>query len=420
MAKIALLTNFMEFVEGYSLTGIVKDQAKMLTRHGHDVHLFVNEKYHGETFSEDVTLRKLIPFTHLTDYHKEADLSDTHKGVVQKTVEVFQEFLADCDFVFTHDFVFTGWNLPYGLAIQAMANDPLLAKARWLHWVHSVPSVSYDWWNVRKYGPKHKIVYPNSTEQLRAAEQFRGAISDVRVIHHIKDIRTWFDYCQDSWDFIDDFPGVLNAEVVQVYPASTDRLEAKRVDLVIKVFAELKRKGIKVCLVIANQWATGTQPKQNVNRYYQIASRNGLERDVEFIMTSEWKEKFRNGLPKRFLRELMLCSNLFIFPTREESFGLVGPEAALSGAILPVLNKSLNMMFEVNGLNGLYFDFGSHHNSFAPPNEAEYYNGVATIILGRMRENETLMHRTFMRRSYNMDHLYIREYEPIMKESQVW
>lgn len=436
MSKIALLTNFMEFNPGYSLTGICLDQARMLSAHGHDVHLFVNDQYHGEEFSKDVTLHKQIPFTHLTDYTSKKDLSQEHKDIVDKTAAILKKELADFDFAFTHDFVFTGWFLPYGLACQKAGKE--MEHIRWLHWIHSVPTALKDWWYIREFGPRHKLIFPNSTDRTRVAEQYRGNIEDVRIIHHIKDLRTWFDFDHETCEFIDEFPGVMQADVVQVYPASTDRLEAKGVDKVMLIMSKIKKMGFSVCFVCANQWATGRQRKEDVSKYLKIASRNGLIPQKEFIFTSEWEkpladrhpvkdtianernQRYPTGLPKRILRELLQCANLFVFPTREESFGLVLPEAALAGGMLVVLNQSLQMMLEVGGYSTIYFDFGSYHHTHTVANEGQYFNDIAQIILGRMKENEAIAMKTFCRQRYNWDHLYNKEYSPVLAEARTW
>jgi len=408
----------MEFSEGYSLTGIVKDQVTMLTKYGHDVHLFVNSAYNGEEFPGNVTLHKQIPFQHLTDYSTKEALSEDDKVIIEKTRVVLVEELKDFDFAFTHDFVFTGWFMIYGFACKEASRE--LPKLRWLHWIHSVPTRHSDWWDINDYGSRHKLVYPNATDKRQVAENYRGWDKDVRTIHHIKDLRSWFDFDQVTVDFLDDFPAVMQADIVQVYPASTDRLSAKRVAEIMRMFSYMKQLGVSVCLVLANQWATGRQRKEDVSKFQQIASRNGLKLNEEVIFTSEWREEYATGIPKRILRELMQCSNLFIFPTREESFGLVAPEAALAGGVLLVLNRSLQMMFEVMGYTGIYCDFGSYNNTFKPENEGRYYEDIAKIILGRIRENESIMSKTYVRQHYNYDYLYKTEYAPVLAESALW
>lgn len=429
---IAILTNFMEFNEGYSLTGIVKDQVRMLKRAGHEVRLFVNSKYHG-VGDLGVEPELLIPFAHLKDYTSETHVTtegeDGHNHTKTKddTAAMLAQELKEVDIVFTHDFAFTGWFLPYGLGVRKATKD--LPHVRWMHWVHSVPSVNRDWWNMRNYTNAHKLIFPNETDRLRVAEQYQGTIDDVRVIPHIKDLRSWFDFHPDTCEFLDTFPGVMRADVVQVYPASTDRLSAKRVDKVIMIMKALKNMGASVCLVVPNQWATGRQRKEDVDRFYLIASRNGLKRDEEFIFTSEWKPSEENalpdwhyetGVPRHMVRELMQCSNLFVFPTREESFGLVLPEAALAGGVLCVLNKSLQMQLEISGHTGVYFDFGSFHNTTNHPDEAKFLRDVAAIIRGRMSQSEAIKTKTFMRQRYNFDYLYDNYYAPVMAESAMW
>lgn len=444
--KIAIFTTFTSFLPGYSLTGIVKAQAKMLAEYGHEVHLFVNERYNGEVFSDDVILEKKMPFAHLEDFQSIQQMSpqyvaqlrtqnenDKANKIVklieakERAIEVFKEELANgYEIVFTHDFLFVGWNLPYGVACIEASKE--LPNVKWLHWVHSVPSANRDWWNVKMFGPRHKIVYPNETDRLRCAEQYKGQINDIRVIPHIKDMRSFFDFSVDTCEFLKQYPQVMKADIIQVLPASVDRLEAKRLKEVIYIFSRFKQMGFRVCLIVATQWCTGEKQREEVDKYRRIASRNDLKNGTDIIFSSDFRyndsktgreKNFGLGLPKNMVQELFLCSNLFIFPTREESFGLVVPEAGLSGVLL-VLNKSLTMQMEISGYNALYFDFGSFHMNVQHENEDQYLMDIAKIIIGRIRENESLRAKTFMRKMYNWNALYENVYAPIMAESRTW
>ena len=420
--NIAILTNFQDMNPGYSLTGIVYDQIEMLTRYGHVVHLFTCEQFnpkYNEPLPKNAFIHHAVPFGHLKDYTSAKVIERPAQELAKKTADFLVENLRQfkIDIAFTHDWIFTGWNLPYSMGIKLAS--PKVPEVRWMHWVHSVPSSLNDWWLIKSYGPKHKIIFPNETDRLRVAEQFRGELADVRVIPHIKDLRTWYDFDEETCRFIDDHPGIMQADFVQVYPASTDRLHAKRVDVVSRIFGALKVRGFQVCLVVANQWATGKQRKEDVENYYNFATAGGLERDREFIFTSEWDEKYATGISKVMLRELTLCSNLFVFPTREESFGLVGPEAAHAGPFM-VLNKNLEMMREIFGGNGFYTDFGSFTHEQKYEDELKYYYDLGTIIIGRCWQGESFRTKTWCRQMYNFDYLYINKYEPIMEESRVW
>lgn len=425
---IAILTNFQEFNPGYSLTGIVVDQAHMLARRDHKVIIYVNERY-NDAWEEDsgitrlkakypgkIKIKKLTKFMHLTDYASKDDVTEVHKEQAKEAALMFvDDFVKEnVEIVFTHDFIFTGWNLPYAGAIK-IANRMLAnygVTVFWKHWVHSVPSGGRDWWNLPSYGENHALVFPNKTEIMRVVESFKTNPSRAHVIPHIKDIRTWYDFCDDSMDFTEKYSDIMAANVVQIYPCSTDRLAAKQLDAVIKIFGHMKKDGkMNVMLVAANQWATGRQRKEDVGAYIKLASNCGLVYGHDFVFTSEFKEKFETGIPKRMLRELQLLSNVFIFPTKEESFGLVGPESAFSGA-LPIINKSLTMQFEVMSSHAPAFDFGSFHQQTPLMEDDNYHRAVAQAILQRIYMNEAGMTRLYCKQRYNMDYLYQRYYMP--------
>ena len=430
-SKVAIMTNFYEFNPGYSLTGIVLDQAEMLCRHGHDVTIFCNQNYKGDyephAFPQrlddmGVGLNPILPNLKLVDYRSKEELRADHKEEIIVLAGMLATYLKPYDAVFTHDWVFTGWNLPYHQALVTATEH--LQHVAFLHWVHSIPQHSFDWWDLRRMGPNHKLVYPNKTDAIICAEAYRTEEYNVKVIPHIKDMRTFYEFSDLTRAFIDDHPGVMQATVVQVLPASSDRLTAKRLREVMLIFKYIKEYAGSVCLVCANQWATGRQNREDLERYKRLSQRNNLRFGEEFIFTSEWKGPdgngdFVKGVPRSMLRELNMLQNLFVFPTREESFGLVIPEAGLTGCLM-VLNRSLQMMFEVSNYTALMVDFGSYHQTFAVQNQAEYLEDVAQMIVARMNAESAILAKTHYRKALNMDALYKRFYGPVLGEAKTW
>lgn len=423
MARIAILTTFQEFNEWYSLTGIVRDQVRMLTEYGNEVFLFVNEKFNDKKnlFNNNphCTIVKQIPFAHLHDYQVEEPLTEEHEKTALAMSSMLLNTLTEfkIDTVFTHDLVFTGWNKPYAIGMQYLQG--IMPHIVWMHWIHSIPTRASDWWNMAKFGRNHFIIYPNKADTTLVAEAYRTTTSCVRVIPHIKDLRVMFNFPQDACDLIDAYPALMQADVVQIYPASSDRFESKRVAEVIKLLAFIKSLGHSVCLFIANQWATTVKHYANIKEYEEIGRRYGLIPGQDLIFSSLFpKDKYKVGVPSNILFSLMQLSNLFIFPTREETFGLVLPEVSLASGALCVLNSSLRLQMEVSGGNTMFFEFGSYQSALnkEPEEMDNYLRAIAITIMGRMYENDGILTRTHMRKKYNYDSLYAKYYAPIMAE----
>jgi glycosyltransferase involved in cell wall biosynthesis len=359
-----------------------------------------------------------VPHGELIDYQSMYDLSKESKEYSDK---IFNFLCTDIngkyDLVITHDWVFTGWNLPFALALQGLDVNK---KTKYLHWIHSMPVGFKSWWFISRYSKNHSLVYPNKTDSINIMEQYRMfSAKNFEIIPHIKDLRTWFDFCVESKEIIKQYPRIMSGDFVKVYPVGTDRLSYKRVNIAISIMASLKKRfGRTVCLCIANTNGSGRGKDERLEPYYKMAQDEGLNSD-EFFFTSELNiknkpRKFAQGLDQRTLRELFLCSNLLIYPTIQESFGLIGLEAPLSGGKIMVLNRSLNMMSEVHRNIGLYFNFGSFDQDLNVINQEEYCTGIASAITREFYNNSGVLSPTWIRQAYNYDRLYKDYYMPII------
>jgi hypothetical protein len=101
----------------------------------------------------------------------------------------------------------------------------------------------------------------------------------------------------------------------------------------------------------------------------------------------------------------MSISNLFVFPTKNETFGFTLAEAALSGQLL-VLNSSLPMQYEIAGSQQLFVPVGSHNNSVKIKDgsgeaEDEFYRDIAKRICAEFDANPVLQAKMRFRRLYN-------------------
>lgn len=425
MPNLCILTNFREWNDAHSLTHVVRNQALTLAKHGHDVTVFTVEGCPAQShdFPWHYRFDSCIPDFVPRPYTSLKELSEDHTQYASRLSQILIDRLSDFDAVLTHDWIALGHNLPLAEALRLASRDVKLARIPFFHWIHSTPNYgSFDWWNIHRYGKgkginnhKHKIVYPNKTDSDFVALTFKGTPADVRVIPHVVDLRLYFDFLADTCAVIDELPGLMSAEFVQVYPAAVDRLKDKGLRQLILTFKALKQKGHSICLLIVDSW-TGRGLKENISDYQRIIERNGLTSQEIAFSSTLIDGKFPAGVPRRILRELSQCSNVFVYPTRGEAFGLPLPETSLASGALAVCNRNLPMMLEVGGGNGLYANFGSSEQQWKPENEKEYYGMLAHLICARAKQDDTFQHRTFVRRSFNMEQVYREFYAGILEE----
>lgn len=414
--SLAIIVPLRSDAAWYSLTSVIKAQARMLSEYGHKVVLFVGEDYDGCNMS-GVQVKRVLPVGELKDYRSINDITPEHVELSTKTAEVLAPWLVGFDYIFTHDLVFTGRYLPYSLAIRSVSD--YCRDLHWYNWIHSYPTGHKDWWDISLYHGDHKLVFPSKAGISQVAKAFLAPEDLVLHIPHIKDIRDELKFTQATNAIVDLFPAILQSDIVQCYPASTDRFNSKGIRDIIVLFGLLKHRGKSVCLIIPNQFSDRRSGRivDPIKYYEKVARRNGLRPYEDFIFTSEiLGEKYTEGLPHRIVSDLMACSNLFIFPSRSESFGFILTESILSGGCLPVLNTSSPAQMEVAGNQGIPFDFGDGHTPLASTEpESGRFNRLVDEIIDRMTSNPVIAARTHVRQCYNQDTIYKTYYESALR-----
>jgi hypothetical protein len=413
---IGILSTFSNLSPEYSLAGVVRSQLTMFLKYGYKPVLFVLNIFEDDSVPEGVEVRKIVPQLVLEPYS--AKNADNLEEDVSKVVPAFEENMQDIDVMLTHDIIFINSYLPYNVAMRR-GIEGRLSHIRWLHWMHSAPSFrnldESAWDNLVTLPKNSRLIYMNHTDVIRAAEMYHVLPKDVRTIFNPMDIRELYDFDQLTKDIVE-ANDLMSPEFLCVYPLSSTRMDAagKQLSKVIRIMAEIKKKGRTVSLVVPNAHANAQREKDKIEEMYKIGYSHGLERR-ELVFTSLHTHEYELGVPHEVVRNLFLLSNLFIFPTVSENCPLVLLEA-MAGKNILVLNQSFPALKDFGEENALYFHFGSLVDNPTIQTEDKYYQDIATLILSEYNQNKAVKAQTRLRQDFNLDSIWRRQLEPAILE----
>jgi len=421
--RVCVATTFYDLQPSYSLVTVVLNQLHALLRFGYEPVLLVLPSFHDDDkVPQGVEVRKVVPQIILEPYAGRNASKITEDKVtedVSRVVTALREFCGDCDVVITHDWLLVDTYAPYAAAMHLLGEDESLKKIKWLHWIHSHPgkynSFPYPWSEQFSIPKGHKIVYLNETDLVSVFERYQGTIDDVGVVHNPIDPRSFFQLQGLSKDMVDS-TGILDADIVQIYPVSTPRMvDNKQVDKVIFLFSKFKKLGKKVKLVVCNAHANGDNEKKSIQEMLDYAQKEGLDKE-DVIFTSLMDiPKWEHGVPHDVVRDLFLLSNLFVFPTTSENCPLILLEAAATKNLL-VLNEDFPPLREFFGNEALYFKFSSLRMNTAYADKDRYFEDMAKIVLAELKRNRALRSFTTLKQNFNYDYIFKNEMESLFFE----
>lgn len=336
----------------------------MLTKHGYRprVIVFESERWQNPPDNYGHQSVRLLQLPRVCPARESAE-GPAFESEVELLTDALGKFLREIDVVLTHDIIYQPSALKVNLAARLAAKD--LPDLTWLHWIHSATSPyrlhedglvnDTHLQLLQRPWPNSFPVVMNHLSVPRIAENFGYDEKAVRVVPHPLDVCRFFGLSDLATQLYEE-KALHQADYIATCPVRLDR--GKQIEWVIKVLARLKASGQQSRLLVVDFHSTGGDKNDYRQELKQLAEEWGLE-TIDITFTSEFDERLRSQAPHSMVRELLCLSNLFILPSRSESYSLVAQEAAAAGNLL-VLNHDFPPIRDVFGPNALYFQFSAN------------------------------------------------------------
>jgi len=412
MKKVGLLTTFYETESGYSLVAVAETQLRMLLDNGYEPVVLVQENFQYPDppslwRRESLDIRPVIPFMHLDD-----GVSDNFDERMASVKTALEEGLADVDVCITHDIILQTFYKEHNVAMREYAKQR--PDLLWLHWIHSCPTPGVADYpeNCRYTPPPGYIVYPNASDLPRVCQTYglqgiEWKATANRSAHAIDPLSVW-PYDKLTKD-IATKTDLLGGEIVAVYPVRLDR--GKQPEKIIRLMAGVQQHDYEPRLLIIDWQSQGKRFQQYINELGVLAHELELLGKVNF--TSRTDDRCSQGVPRRVVMELMDLSNIYVHPSRIETYSLTVHEAMLRGCLC-ILNHDLPMMRELWGNKAIYMDFESDRVSRDySPSEQAFWNDEAARLLAELSQNRAVLAKTQARRAWSPVAMW-KEFVPLL------
>lgn len=426
MQKVYILTNFSTYLKSYSPIIVVGEQLKMFKRNGYNPVLIANEGWEPpeDSIFAEVETKHITP-AHV--YNEPKEFSDQDLEEIDALERDLGEILADANVVITHDLIFLPDYVKHNVAARRIAESK--PNIQWVHWVHSATSPNSLIRERAMYGDKYLellsskfpnsiVAFPNAYSIPRVARNFNYEEDEIFEVPHSTDPTEGMQpVVRRLYDELD----LGEADVLMVYPLRLDR--GKNAEYNVRTIAQIKNVGLRGHLVFCDFQSTGDDKVVYREDLKALARELGAEDAVTFI--SEFDDGSHLESSHQVVLDLFTLSNIFMMPSKSETYSLVAQEAMLRGNLC-ILNHDFAPFRQIYGKHALYRQFGSnigfdgfdgeitteHH-----PDSNAYCLGIAKNIRYYLENDKALSGSTFVRTQRNPDAVFRNYLEPLLYRS---
>ncbi len=418
--KVAILTLFKNLSPTYSLVHVVRSQARMLLAAGYEVTLFVSELFEPEDGEENIDSRKKWEKTRHTHLGL-MNNSDVDTVEITKIAEGLKDKLKEISLCFVHDIFYHEAYYLHNLALREV--QPQLPNLRFIVFTHSYPlnrPIQITGKTAGYYTPmpNTRYAYPTRSGIEALAHQYSVPEGRCYVVYHgIPLIEEMTEVVQTIHHKVD----LLSPDIVIVAPARLT--EGKQLEKIVQLAGAMRIMGEVSVRVISGDFATKDTLSEAYKHTIKVkGAQYGLgEQDVVF--TSDLG--YEKGMDHESILELFALSNIYVCPSKSETFSLTAFEAASKGNIL-VLNENVPALKEIGEELGAYFMkwdarlMGRDILQTYEEEEATYYGFHAKRILQLLASNNVIKGKTKVRQRFSESWIWYNQLAPLIEEAMLY
>jgi len=424
--KIYILSNFSQYLKSYSPIIVVGSQLTMLKRAGYEPVLIAEEGWNppeDSIFGNVETHR--IP-------HVDIDgefVDEKFDRDVDTLYEALRDSLDDESVILTHDLIFLPDYVKLQVACRRIADE--VPSISWLHWVHSATSpeqlIKERAMFAGKYAehlaekfPNSLVCYPNAYDIPRVAANYNYEENEIVEVPHCTDPTEGMSYLVRK--LYDDLK-LGDPRALMIYPVRLDR--GKYVEACIHLMGGFKDHGVTSHLIVCDFQSTGGDKVTYREELKGLARELGVYERVTFL--SEFDDSAVMEVSHSVILELFTLSNVFILPSKSETYSLIAQEAMLKGNLC-LLNHDFGPFRQIYGKNALYKQFDGANIAFDGFNGTieshhtpikNYYQAMASSITYYLENEHVLRAKTWVRTQRNPDKVFRDFIEPLLNVEEI-
>lgn len=340
-----------------------------------------------------------------------------------------EEIIPDGSVVITHDLIFLPDYTKHNIACRRLAEKR--PNIRWLHWIHSATGPNTLINERAIYGPQYKelllskfpnsiICYPNAQDIPRVAKNFSFEEDEVVEVPHSTDpIEGMSPIVQRLYDG----KYLADVEVLIIAPMRLDR--GKNPGMIVRLMAGCRDAGLTSHVVFCDFQSTGDDKVVLRNETNDLAQELDILDRVTFL--SEFDGEAMLEVDHQVVLDLFTLSNIFICPSRSETYSLTTQEAMLKGNLC-ILNKDFPAFAQIYGKNALYRQFdgaeigfdgydGKINTQWGEDNLdiGNAFKDMAIALKYYLENDKVLRAKTWVRTKRNPDYVFQNYVEPLIK-----